>query len=124
MILDSLTTKLIKYNLWSKIGKKSNYLGEIYQIKSALQPFINNKERWSLTSCSCESSTKNNEYKTTKTLYEQSVNQKFTKPRAVLYFQNFSQESISHTYRFKIKYLKEKQISEFNYKLLNDLLIC
>ena len=79
---------------------------------------------WSLTSCPCENSTKNNEYKTTKQLYEQSVNQKFTKPRSVLYLQNVSQESISHTYRLKIKYLKDKQIAEFNYKLLNDLLIC
>ena len=119
-----IDNKVDEVYLWAKISNKSNYLSEIYQIKSALQPFINNKEGWSLTSCPCENSTKNNEYKTTKQLYEQSVNQKFTNPRSVLYLQNVSQESISHTNRLKIKYLKDKQIAEFNYKLLNDLLIC
>ena len=79
-----------------------------------------------MTHCSCNSSAKYryNEQKTAKQLYEQSVQQKFTKPKSVIYFQNFTEESIVRTYRFKIKYLKDKQISEFNYKLLNDLLIC
>ena len=54
----------------------------------------------------------------------QRVNQRLTRPRTASYFQSLFQESLSHTYRIKVKNIKDKQIAEFTYKLLNDLLIC
>ena len=64
-----------------------SYLGEMYQINSALQPVVNTKQGGSVSHCLCESISVDHNIKLqSKPMYKMSI--KFIQPGVLPYFQN------------------------------------
>ena len=74
---------------------------------------------------SAQNQRQKNKTNTTKQLYQHFIQAKFEYPTGLTFLKQLSPvTNISQTYTVKIKLIKDKKISEFNFKLLNNFLAC
>ena len=124
-----INNKIDEQNIFSRLYKKTNYISEMYQIKYALGKICNTSLRCIQNACehkiSVQHQRQKDQWKTTKQIYEHLIQSNFENPTGLTFLKQLSPViNISKTYTIKIKLIKDKKISEFNFKLLNNILPC
>ena len=117
--------KLDEIFIYNKITDKRNILCEIYTLNKALHKY---KDIIGTIIPKLYINKKNDIIpKESKYYYKKIVTHKIQKPSYKLIketFPNINEEEIMQTNILKVKCIKDKQIAEFNYKVINNILIC
>ena len=106
--------------VYNKITKRVNYLSEMHQLKTATRAWCNIVENNIPFEIEIKPIILN-----TKKSYGNILRQVFIKPIAEEYWLRYGNNiSFDEIYQMKICNIKERKLSEFNYKVLNRILPC